>query len=58
MQVNCVIEPRKCERSVRSHELYYMKEKPAIVRNLLLQLSLDLSDLAEKLDTGWFGGRC
>ena len=38
-----------------------MRKKPAIVGNRLQQLSLDSSDMAEKLDTGltgWFGERC
>ena len=34
-----------------------MRENSAIVRDPLQQLSLDLSDFEEKLDTGWFGGR-
>ena len=33
-----------------------MRGKSAIVWNPLQQLSLDMSDFVEKLDTGWFGG--
>ena len=45
-EMDCMIERRKCRRSVRSHELYCVMElKPVTVRN---GHQLDSSDLVEK----------
>ena len=40
-----------------NNHLICLREKLASVRNLIQELALGSSDFAEKLDTGWFGGR-